>query len=114
MSYKINCKFHLVICTKRRQKIIHPSLFRWFLDKYQDHFAFSVVESNGQSDHIHLIIDMFVTYFPISKLVNIIKNDSCRYIHEELDPTFHWSGGYFIASFGAATEDTIKNYIDNQ
>lgn len=114
MSYKMNCKFHLVLCPKYRQNILpFTELVDWLLSRYGDHWAFIVEEAKGKYDHIHMTIDIFVTYFPLSKIVNLIKSESSKFIRDEIDCNFNWSKGYYLSSFGDSNSDIINNYINN-
>jgi putative transposase len=81
----------------------------------------TLVEFNGESDHVHLLID----YHPetsLSKLTNILKTGSSREIkryHPELNQfawrkNALWSSGYFVCSVGGAPIEVLKQYIQQQ
>ncbi len=83
-------------------------------------FGASLVEIDGESDHVHLPI----TYLPklsVAGLVNSLKGVSSRLLklrHPELKKHYWkhalWSPGYFAASCGGAPLDIVKQYIKNQ
>jgi putative transposase len=115
---------HLVLVTKYRKKVIDKAI----LNRLQEIFASTcekwgskLTDFNGESDHVHLLID-FPPDVEISKLVNNLKTVSSRLIRKEFatqvnqvysKPVF-WTGAYFVASCGGVTIDQIKQYVENQ
>ena len=73
-------------------------------------------------DHIHYMIEIGPT-LPISKIVNLIKSYTTYHIWKKYDrylskhlckeKTF-WTDGYFISTIGNVSEETLKEYIENQ
>jgi putative transposase len=121
-SYSI--QFHLVACTKDRRKCItQPMLerlgviFGETLKKWEG----TLVEFNGDADHVHLLISVNPKVQP-SKLVNNLKTVSSRLIRKEfaehLDKVYHkpvfWSRSYCIISWGGAPISVLKQYIQQQ
>jgi putative transposase len=72
------------------------------------------LEFNGEADHVHLLLSLFV---------NNLKTVTSRYIRKELGselkqyywnkPVF-WSRSYCIISCGGAPLSVIKQYIEQQ
>ena len=130
MTYKVSSgccysiKFHLVLVTKYRRKVINPQvkvklqeIFTELLAKWEC----ELLEFNGEEDHVHLLIDCNPKIC-ISTFVNNLKTVSSRLIRKEFKdylakfywkPVF-WTGAYFISSSGGATLDQIKKYVENQ
>jgi putative transposase len=120
--YSLN--IHLVLVTKYRKKVIDKAI----LQRLQEIFASTcekwgskLTDFNGESDHVHLVID-FPPDVEISKLVNNLKTVSSRLIRKEFadvvnriysKPVF-WTGAYFVASCGGVTVDQVKKYVENQ
>jgi len=80
-----------------------------------------LVEFGGESDHVHLLIDLSPDIAP-SKLVNTLKTISSRTIRKEFTehinkfywkPVF-WTGAYCVISAGGAPLEVLKQYIQNQ
>jgi putative transposase len=113
-----------VLVTKYRKKVIDKAI----LQRLQEIFASTcekwgskLTDFNGESDHVHLVID-FPPDVEISKLVNNLKTVSSRLIRKEFadvvnriysKPVF-WTGAYFVASCGGVTVDQVKKYVENQ
>jgi putative transposase len=120
--YDLN--INLVLVTKYRKKIINKAM----LTRLQEIFASTCTkwrselrEFNGESDHVHLLIN-YPPDVEVSKLVNNLKTVSSRLIRrdftEELSrvyfkPVF-WSGSYFVASSGGVTLEQLKKYVQSQ
>ncbi len=80
-----------------------------------------MLEFNGESDHVHLLIDIHPDN-NIAQLVSSLKSASSRIIRKQFTeylsqfyykPVF-WSGSYYIASCGGVTIEKLRKYIDNQ
>ena len=59
----------------------------------------------------------------ISKIVNLIKSYTTYHIWEKYDrylskhlwkEKIFWTDGYFISTIGNVSEETLKEYIENQ
>lgn len=82
----------------------------------------SLVEFNGESDHVHALISVNPKTQP-SKLVNNLKTVSSRLIRKEFServnrmfwnqPVF-WSRSYCLISCGGAPISVLKQYIQQQ
>lgn len=113
---------HLVFVTKYRKNIFTKSLvneFKEIFGKICLDFESTLIEIDGEQDHIHLLIE-YPPKISISKLVNSLKGVSSRLIkkrHQGLQKnTFKgslWSPSYFAASCGGASLKIIKEYIEN-
>ena len=122
-SYSIH--YHLVACTKYRRKCITQTM----LERMQEIFGATIkkwegelLEFNGESDHVHLLISVNPKVQP-SKLVNNLKTVSSRLLRKEFGehlnqvyrgkPIF-WSRSYCIISCGGAPISVLKQYIQQQ
>jgi len=121
--YSLN--YHLVLCTKYRRKCItKPMLvrlrevFNQTLKKWDG----LLVEFNGESDHVHLLISVNPKV-ELSVLVNNLKTVSSRLIRKEfrehLDKVYYgkpifWSRSYCIITCGGAPLTILKKYIEQQ
>lgn len=130
MSYHITSgacyrlQAHLVLVTKYRKKVINKEMLNRLEQIFRDtcfKWESSVVQFNGEEDHIHLLID-YNPKVQISKLVNNLKTVSSRLIRKEFSghlsnyyykPVF-WTGAYFISSCGGVTLEQLKAYVENQ
>ena len=114
---------HLVFVTKYRRDVLSElsiTDLRNIFKKVCTDFEATLVECNGEDDHVHLLI----TYPPkvqLSKLVNSLKGVSSRKLRElrpEISGRYYngvlWSPSYFAASCGGAPLDVIKKYVQNQ
>jgi len=115
---------HLVLVTKYRKKVINKEVLNRLEQIFRDtcfKWESSVVEFNGEEDHVHLLID-YNPKVQISKFVNNLKTVSSRLIRKEFashveqfyyKPVF-WTGAYFVASCGGVTLEQLKDYVQNQ
>ena len=83
-------------------------------------FKAELVEFNGESDHVHLLIN-YPPKVAMSKLVNSLKGVSSRKLklyHPEVANRYCksalWSPSYFAASCGGAPVEVIKQYLQQQ
>jgi putative transposase len=113
-----------VLVTKYRKRVIDKEMLTRLEQIFRDtsfKWESSLVEFNGEPDHVHLLID-YNPKVQISKLVNNLKTVSSRLIRKEFanhvekfyyKPVF-WSGAYFVASCGGVTLEQLKAYVQNQ
>jgi putative transposase len=78
------------------------------------------VSGNVGKDHVHLLLSCPPSLAP-SKTVQYLKGRSSRLLQEEFPELKKrywgqhlWSRGYFCATVGSVTEETIRHYIENQ
>ena len=114
---------HLVFVTKYRKKVFSSFMMerlKYHFFRVCEDFGCSLIEVNGETDHVHLLIEPMPHTTP-SKLVNSLKGVSSRLLRKEFPSLekYYWKGGlwspsYFIASCGGAPLDIVKEYIENQ
>ena len=103
---------HLVFVTKYRRGVLtdatHETLRELFAKVCQD-FEAVLVKSNGEDDHVHLLVE-YPPKVALSKLVNSLKGVSSRRLrqqHPEIVPRYYkgvlWSPSYFAVSCGGAS-----------
>lgn len=120
--YSLN--IHLVLVTKYRRKVITPAMLarlHQILTNTCQKWSSKLTDFNGESDHVHLVID-FPPDVAISKLVNNLKTVSSRLIRkefsEEINKTYSkpvfWTGAYFISTCGGVTIEQVKKYVESQ
>lgn len=117
-------KCHLVLTPKYRRKIFNDAMlvrledvFKTLMEKWEGR----LIEFNGESDHVHLLIQYTPQTEP-SKLINNLKTVSSRYLRKEFAERVNefyrkdvlWTNGYFIASCGGVTVEQLKQYIEEQ
>jgi putative transposase len=79
---------------------------------------FQIHEFNGESDHIHALIE-FPPKLSVSQMVNALKGVSSRRYGQAGFPKPYgkdalWSPSYFVSSVGGAPLDVLKRYIQQQ
>ncbi len=111
---------HLVFVTKYRKKIFeseHIKRLEEVCHNVAGKMNFRVIRLNGESDHIHILIE-YPPKLSISQIVNSLKGVSSRMLRKEFGLAPHkehlWSPSYFCVSCGGAPIAKIKEYIGNQ
>lgn len=115
---------HLVFITKYRRRIFDQDA----IEKLRSYFAsvcadfdVELVEMDGESDHVHLLIN-YPPKLAVSSLVNSLKGVSSRLLRRDrLDIAGRyyykgvlWSPSYFASSCGGAPISIIRQYIEQQ
>ena len=119
---KWDCKFHVVILPKYRQKVLYGKLRRRIgailreLCRQKD---VEVVEGKAMPDHIHMLLSVPPRY-SIAMILGYLKGKSAIRIHRELMKTkgtlfgrSFWSRGYCVSTVGLNQEE-IQLYIREQ
>ena len=121
--YKLTA--HIVLVTKYRKKAISEKVLLRLKEIFADtliKWECNLVEFNGESDHVHLLID-YKPDISLSKLIANLKTVSSRLIRRDFpdlaskyfyNKPYFWTGAYFVASCGGVTVSQLKKYVENQ
>lgn len=121
-AYTLHC--HIVFVTKYRKKVLgslHLERLKEIFSEICGNFEAELGEFNGESDHVHLLVEFTPKTPSIAKLINSLKAVSSRRLRQEFcdiagaykKPVL-WSRPYFAGSCGGAPLEVIKEYIENQ
>ena len=114
-------KIHLVCVTKYRRAVFTLESLAAIEKSFNDvakKMDFQILEFNGESDHIHTLIE-YPPKLSISQIVNALKGVSSRRYGQAGYPKPYgkyalWSPSYFVSSVGGAPLEVLKQYIQNQ
>lgn len=121
--YKLTAQ--IVFVTKYRKKAISREVLQRLKEIFTDtltKWECCLVEFNGESDHVHLLID-YKPDIALSKLIANLKTVSSRLIRRDFpelagkyfyNKPYFWTGAYFVASCGGVTVSQLKQYVENQ
>ena len=115
---------HLVFVTKYRRGALTAKILARCEDIMGDvcaDFGASLVEFNGEDDHVHLLVEYSPT-MRIASLVGSLKGVSSRYLRQEFHGHLRkyiwsghlWSPSYYAGSAGGAPLEVIRRYIESQ
>ncbi len=115
---------HLVFVTKYRRSAFNKEVIDFLgsvFAKVCKDFESELVEFDGESDHVHLLIN-YPPKVSVSKLVNSLKGVSSRLVRKHRFKSVEaslwgehlWSPSYFAGSCGGAPLEMIKQYIQDQ
>ena len=116
-------KHHIIWITKYRYKVLGGSIskrLRELIRQGCEARNITIVSGNISKDHVHLLLSCPPSLAP-SKTAQYPKGRSSRLLQEEFPELKKrywgqhlWGRGYFCATVGSVTEETIKNYIESQ
>lgn len=120
--YKLTA--HLVLVTKYRKPVINRDIMNRLDEIVRQtcqKWSISLVEFNGESDHVHILID-YPPDIALSKFIANLKTVTSRLIRRDFREhiqQFHrkeafWTGAYFVASTGGVTLEQLKKYVRSQ
>lgn len=113
-------KIHLVCVTKCRRSVFTAEGLECVRESFESvakKMDFSVLEFNGEADHIHALIE-YPPKLSVSQVVNHLKGVSSRKYRKQgfrcpSDKAL-WSPSYFAVSAGGAPLKVLKQYIERQ
>ena len=114
-----NIHVHLVFVAKYRGQVFTQQILDDMQNIFENvcsKFEAKLVEFNGESDHVHLLV-VYPPKVAISSLVNSLKGVSSRLLRKKEYPTIKeqlWSPSYFAGSCGGDSMDIIRQYIEQQ
>jgi putative transposase len=116
-------KYHFVWLTKYRYKILKGKIkprLRELLIQGCTARGITIIEGSIGKDHVHMLLACPPDMAP-SKIMQYLKGRSSRLIQDEfpeLKKTYWgqhlWARGYFCATVGSISKETVQNYISNQ
>jgi len=116
-------KYHVVWVTKYRKKVLTRAIgerLRELIRQGCESIGITIVQGSIGKDHVHILLSCPTTIAP-SKIVQYLKGRSSKLIQNEFPGLKKiywgqhlWAVGYFCATVGSVTEETIKLYIENQ
>ncbi len=118
---KWDCKYHVVIVSKYRNRVIFGELRQKIGGIIRDlcrQKGISLHEGHAMPDHIHLLLSIPPKY-SVSNTIGFIKGKSAIRIHRDLLKTkkmtglSFWARGYCVSTVGL-DEETIRKYIKDQ
>ena len=115
-------KYHIIWITKYRYKVLGGKISRRLQELIRQGCEarnIAIISGSIRKDHIHLLISCPPSLAP-SKIVQYLKGRSSRLLQEEFPELKKrywgqhlWGRGYFCATVGSVTEETIINYVEN-
>ena len=131
LDYKTNrhscysLKYHLVVVTKYRNKVINKPILEELINIakniFENNWNCTILQINGEPDHIHILFEA-PPQVQLSKLINNFKTVSSRLIRKHYTEylskfywkPYFWSNSYLVLSSGGAPIEIIKKYIQEQ
>lgn len=116
--------YHLVLVTKYRRQVFTGAMIDRAGEILSDlcvAWEGKLLESSGEADHIHALLDM-PPRVRVSDLVNNLKTVTSRRLRAEFPEVREayggkavlWSASYCVVSAGGAPLGVLKRYIEGQ
>jgi putative transposase len=116
-------RYHLIMCTKYRSKVINDEIsdrLKEMFVRTAPSYNITLEEWNHDTDHVHILF-RGQPNTEISRFINAYKSASSRLIKKEfpqirssLWKEMFWSQSFCLLTTGGATADTIRRYIQSQ
>jgi putative transposase len=115
--------YHIIFVVKYRKRLLeqYGEEVRRDMEGISGASGFRIREMEADRDHIHLMVESAPNLSP-AQIVRRLKAGSTRMLwkrHPELRREFwrrktFWSDGYFCATIGNASIETVQKYIEEQ
>ena len=116
-----NCAYHLIWCPKYRRKVLSNGidirLKELLLERAEKH-GWVIEKMEVMPDHVHLFIKVTPNDSPVFVVSQLKGYSSFKLRSEFLSlktrlPTL-WTRSYYVETIGHISEETIKQYIEDQ
>jgi len=119
-----NTRYHIVISTKYRRKVLKDGMVEYpkrkILQIGKFHPDIEILEVNTDIDHMHILV-VIPPKMAVSHVVGVIKANTGKAMRAKfpfLDKVYWgvdgiWSIGYFVSTVGI-NESVIRKYIEHQ
>ena len=120
-----DCRYHIVWITKYRQKVLDVTIQKRLSELLMEVCAelnVKLLSLGLEEDHVHMYVSIPVV-LAIPMIVQTLKGRTSFKLRREFDKHIRryywgkkalWAVGYFVATVGEVTHDTIKKYVENQ
>ena len=108
--------YHIVFSTKNHQKTLRPEIIQElppYLAGVAKAESCFLIEANGVSDHIHILIDIPPPK-AVSDVIRSLKANSSRWISEKFNIPFEWQAGFGSFTVSCSIKDKVQDYIKQQ
>ena len=116
MSAFLHVRVHLIWSTAGRE----PQIASAWRDQLHAYFhgicentGTKLIVAGGMPDHVHLLVSFDASH-SIAEVVNLLKSNSSRWIHENHDRNFGWQTKYAAFSVSKSAEEQVCSYIRTQ
>jgi len=116
-------QYHVVWTTKYRYKVLREKVaerLRELLRQGCEARDITIIRGSVGREHVHMLISCPPTLAP-AKIMQYLKGRSSKMLQEEFPELRKrywgqhlWSTGYFCRTVGSATDEMIKQYIEQQ
>lgn len=119
---KWNCQYHIVFIPKYRKKQLYGRVrtdVRDIIKTLCQYRGVEIIEGAVCVDHVHLCVSI-PPKMSVSNFMGYLKGKSTLMIydrHPELQNKWNkafWARGYYVATIGNVTEETVRKYIQEQ
>ena len=115
----ISLYYHLVFSTKERKPSILPDIqerLYAYIQACTKAGSYSVINVNGMTDHIHILLVAYSGEFVVSHFVREIKKSTNKFLNTEVSTreSFAWQEGYFASTVSRRDVVAVSSYIDRQ
>jgi putative transposase len=116
---------HIIFSTKYRKPILQYTIgeeLKKKIEEIAETSRFVVVTQEVDRNHIHILVS-YEPNISISQIIRKIKSETTYHAWNKYEEILKceyykkhklWADGYFVCSVGDASEETIRNYIENQ
>lgn len=114
-------QYHIIFCPKYRRKVLVNDIERDLLEIFHIVAEEKQVEIKAleiRPDHVHMFIS-FDPRQPLHELIKAFKGRSSKILRDKYPklksriPSL-WTRSYFCCTIGHISEETIREYIENQ
>ena len=119
---KWKCQYHIVFIPKYRRKTMYGRVredLREIIKTLCEYKKVEIIEGAVCMDHVHLCVSI-PPKIKVSEFMGYLKGKSALMIfdrHPEMGNKYNrhfWARGYYVATVGDITEETVRKYITEQ
>jgi putative transposase len=116
------CQYHVVFIPKYRRKAMYGRVkkdMREILKTLCEYKKVEIIEGAVCTDHVHLCVSI-PPKLRVSEFMGYLKGKSALMIfdrHPDMGSKYNrhfWARGYYVATVGEISEESIKKYISEQ
>lgn len=119
-----DCRYHIVWITKYRRKVLKKAIRKRtdiLLRGIAKDLCINIISIGIEDDHVHIYCSIphsqhlpYVLQMFKGRTSKIIRKEYAAYLKDYYWKPLLWATGYFIATVGEITHETVKRYVEEQ
>lgn len=119
-----DCRYHIIWITKYRRQVLNTEMqerITVLLQGIAKELYINIISIGTEADHVHLYCSIphsqhlpYVVQLFKGRTSKVLRKEYATHLRKYYWKPLLWAVGYFVATVGEVTHDTVKRYVEAQ